>query len=126
MRKQEQSGGYILIAQKDDAKTLVAATPYVSESGALSLDLSGGGLTTVDDIKDLTDLQTLNLSDCSRDETDVRWLKSIKAMTIWALAPGTGITLSRPSKYVLLLAPASAELVRVRRFCVPSRAGIAG
>jgi hypothetical protein len=61
----EQSGGYILIAQKDDAKVLVDATPYVNEFGALSLDLSGSGLTGVDGIKDLTDLQTLDLSDCS-------------------------------------------------------------
>ena len=44
---QEQSDGYPLMAQKYDAKILVAATPYVNESGAVSLDLLLGFRETI-------------------------------------------------------------------------------
>ena len=74
---QETADGYVLTEQVPAFNDLAAASPYLKKLSPVNLNLSDcTGLTSIDGLKDLTALQTLNLS-----RTDVENIEPLRGLT---------------------------------------------
>jgi hypothetical protein len=76
---QETAEGYVLTEQVPAFNDLAAASPYLKKLSPVNLNLSEcTGLTSIDGLKDLTALQTLNLT--RTDVENIEPLRGLKAL----------------------------------------------